>query len=61
MLTPKQKFKYEPHYWDTDVTGDDENGFERLILKPIYFPTQGHWGARKYKLALGAEWVLDLY
>ena len=59
MLTPKLKFKYELHYWDTDITGDDENGFERLILKPIYFPTQGQWGAWKYKLALGAEWVLD--
>ena len=39
MLNPKLKFKYELHYWDTDVTGDDENDLERLILKPIYFPT----------------------
>ncbi len=25
MLTPKTKLKYELHYWDTDVTGRDEN------------------------------------
>ncbi len=25
MLTPKLKFKYELHYWDTDVTGSSEN------------------------------------
>ena len=25
MLTPKLKFKYELHYWDTDVTGRSES------------------------------------
>lgn len=59
MLTPKLKLKYELHYWGTDVTGVSENGFETFHLKPIYFPTQGEWGSWKYKLALGAEWVLD--
>ena len=41
MATPKLKFKYELHYWDTDVTGSSESGFETFHLKPIYFPTQG--------------------
>jgi hypothetical protein len=59
MLTPKLKLKYELHYWDTDVTGSSESDWERLILKPIYFPKQGEWGAWKYKLAIGAEWILD--
>ena len=25
MLSPKLKFKYELHYWDTDVTGSSES------------------------------------
>ena len=41
MLTPKLKLKYELHYWDTDVTGSSESGFETFHLKPIYFPKQG--------------------
>ena len=59
MLTPKLKLKYELHYWDTDVTGSDESDWESLHLKPIYFPTQGEWGTWKYKLAVGAEWIVD--
>jgi len=58
MLTPKLKLKYELHYWDTDVTGTSENDWESLHLKPIYFPKQGDWGAWKYKLAIGAEWIV---
>ena len=59
MLTPKLKLKYELHYWDTDVTGSSESDWESLHLKPIYFPKQGEWGAWKYKLAIGAEWIVD--
>ena len=59
MLTPKLKLKYELHYWDTDVTGSNENDWETLHLKPIYFPKQGEWGAWKYKLAIGVEWIVD--
>lgn len=58
MLTPKLKLKYELHYWDTDVTGSSENDFETFHLKPIYFPAQGEWGSWKYKLAVGAEWIV---
>jgi len=59
MLTPKLKLKYELHYWNTDVTGSSESDWESLSLKPIYFPKQGEWGAWKYKLAVGAEWIVD--
>ena len=58
MLTPKLKLKYELHYWDTDVTGSSESGFETFHLKPICFPKQGEWGAWKYKLAVGVEWIV---
>ncbi len=58
MLTPKLKIKYELHYWETDVTGSSESDFESFHLKPIYFPTQGEWGSWKYKLAVGAEWIV---
>ena len=59
MLSPKLKVKYELHYWDTDVTGSSESGFEEFRLKPIYFPLQGEWGSWKYKVAVGAEWVVE--
>ena len=58
MLNPKLKLKYELHHWNTDVTGTDENGFDTLHLKPIYFPTHGEFGSWKYKLAIGAEWIV---
>jgi hypothetical protein len=58
MLNPKLKLKYELHYWDTDVTGTRERGLETLHLKPIYFPTDGDWGSWKYRLAVGAEWIV---
>jgi len=58
MLNPKLKLKYELHYWDTDVTGVDENDFESFHLKTIYFPTQGKLGSWNYKTAIGAEWIV---
>jgi hypothetical protein len=58
MLNPKLKFKYELHYWDTDVSGSRERDLETLHLKPIYFPTAGEWGSWKYKLAVGVEWIV---
>jgi len=59
MLDPKLKLKYELHYWETNVTGRSEHDFEKLIIKPIYFPKTGQFGAWKYKLAVGLEWVID--
>jgi hypothetical protein len=61
MLTPKLKLKYELHYWVTDVTGSSESDWESLHLKPIYFPEKwvGKLGAWKYKVAIGAELIMD--
>ena len=61
MLTPKLKLKYELHYWDTDVTGSSKSGWESLHLKPIYFPEKmiGKLGEWKYKVAIGAELIID--
>jgi hypothetical protein len=58
MLNPKFKLKYELHHWNTDITGTRESDFETLHLKPIYFPTQGEFCSWKYKLAIGAEWIV---
>ena len=59
MVIPKLKFRYELHYWDTDVTGSGERDFETFVLKPIYYPTKGEWGSWKYTLAVGAEWIVS--
>ena len=59
MVLPKLKLKYDLHYWDTDVTGDSESDWESLHLKPIFFPKEGNLGTWKYRLAVGAEWILD--
>ena len=60
MLLPKLKLKYEVHYNFTDVTGSNESGFEKLVIKPIYFPVQSKlndaWGL---KVAVGADWIVD--
>lgn len=59
MATSKLKLKYELHYWNTDLIGTSQSGFESLHLKSIYFPLQGEWGQWKYKLAVGLEWILE--
>jgi hypothetical protein len=59
MATPKLKLKYELHYWNSNLTGSWQSGFESFHFKPIYFPLQGQWGSWKYKLAVGAEWILE--
>ncbi len=60
MLMPVLKLKYELHYNFTDVTGSDENDFEKVVIKPIYFPYQGKlsedWGIR---VALGGDWIVE--
>jgi len=60
MLHPRLKFNVEAHYWDTDVTGDDENDIESVSLKPIWFPYDRPlgetWGVR---VATGVEYIQD--
>jgi hypothetical protein len=61
MVTPRLKLKYELHYLSTDVIGTRENGLEKLVLKPIYFPSEGQlsggWG---YRTAVGFDLIIDL-
>jgi len=59
MLSPKLKLKVELHYWDTDVTGSSEHDWEKLLVKPIFFPKEGVWGDLRYRLAVGLEWTHD--
>lgn len=60
MVLPKLKLKYELHYKFTDVTGFDEHDFEKLVIKPIYFPFQTklneNWGL---KGAVGFDWIVE--
>jgi hypothetical protein len=60
MIHPKLKLKYELHYNYTDITGSDEHGFEMVVIKPIYFPSQNKlnesWGM---KTAIGLDWIIE--
>jgi hypothetical protein len=60
MVLPKLKLKYELHYNFTDVTGTDEQDFEKLVIKPIYFPSETKlsetWGLRT---AVGFDWIVE--
>lgn len=60
MLHPKLKLNVELHYWDTNVTGESENDWERFTVKPIYFPKDVNlsetWGMR---IAVGLEYIYD--
>lgn len=59
MVLPNLKLKYEVHYWNSNVVGVSQNGFESIHFKPIYFPLAGEWGKWKYKLAVGLEWIME--
>jgi hypothetical protein len=58
MLDPKIKLAYEVHYSFTDVTGSDENDWESVRIKPIWFPADleldDDWTMR---VAVGAEYI----
>jgi hypothetical protein len=61
MLNPKLKLKYEAHWWDTDVTGQDENDWSSASLKLISFPKEGKLkNGNPYRLAVGFDWIVDL-
>lgn len=59
MLTPKLKLKFELHYWNTDVTGTSEQDWESLLIKPIYFISEGKTESFAYRTAVGLEWKID--
>ncbi len=60
MANDQLKIKYELHYWETNLTGSSEQGFESTVLKAIYFPKDiaGEDG-RNYRLAAGIDWIVD--
>lgn len=60
MATDKLKIKYELHYWESNLTGSSANDWESIVIKPIYFPTEGSWGDIKYRVAVGLDWIIDL-
>jgi hypothetical protein len=59
MLRPKLKLKFELHYWETDVTGSSEHDWEKLLIKPIFFPKEGIRNNIKYRVAVGVDWAID--
>ena len=60
MLSPKLKLKYELHYWNTNISGNDEQNLESISAKLIYFPKEGKIGDIPYRIAMGTEWHKDL-
>jgi len=60
MVMPTLKLKYELHYVQTNLTGEDERDFEKFVVKPIFFPYQtklgADWGMRT---AIGLEWSVE--
>jgi hypothetical protein len=60
MATPKLKIKYELHYWETDLTGEDEHDWETAVAKLIYFPKEGATASgTRYRLAAGLDYIYD--
>ena len=60
MINPKLKIKYELRYWETNVTGFSESGFESAVVKVIYFPKEGILdNGIKYRLAVGLDLIVD--
>lgn len=60
MINPKLKFKYEVHYWDIGISGNNEQDLESTSLKLIYFPKEGITvNSNPYRLAIGVEWIYD--
>lgn len=60
MIHPRVKLIYEAHYWSTDITGSNQDDWERVSLKPIWFVKDSKLGDNwKTRVALGGEWILD--
>ena len=61
MLRPDVKLVYELHYNSNDFTGSTQHNFEKLVIRPLWFPYQAKlndtWGM---KVAVGFDWIVDL-
>ena len=53
VLAPKFKLTYGARYWETDVTGTDRSGWGDFQLQGVYFPKEGRWRERRYRMAVG--------
>lgn len=61
MLRPDVKLKYELHYNSNDFTGTQQHNFEKLVIKPLWFPYQTKLNATwAMKVAVGFDWIIDL-
>ncbi|WIY25053.1 hypothetical protein [Parasedimentitalea psychrophila] len=61
MLRDNLKMKYELHYNFTDVTGTQQSGIEKAVLKAIFFPSERKLNETwRRRTAVGLEWTLDL-
>lgn len=60
MARPDLKIKYELHYNDVSTDAGSADGFEKVVLKAIYFPTEGAindtWA---FRTAVGLDWIVE--
>ncbi len=59
VLNPKFKLTYGARYWETDVTGSDRSGWANLELRGAYFPKEGRWREKEYRMAVGFDLIID--
>ncbi len=60
MARDDLKIKYELHYNDVSSSGAEATGFEKVLLKAIYFPTEGQLNESwSYRLAVGLDWIVE--
>ncbi len=59
VLNPKFKLSYGARYWETDVTGSDRSGWGDFQLQGVYFPKEGRWRERRYRMAVGLDLSID--
>ncbi len=59
VLDPKFKLAYGARYWETDVTGSDRSGWGGFELQGAYFPKEGRWREKEYRMAVGFDLIID--
>ena len=60
MASNELKIKYEFHYAQSDINGKKESNSESALVKAIYFASEGKWKSSAYRVALGADIIVDL-
>ncbi|WP_425046268.1 hypothetical protein [Primorskyibacter sp. S87] len=60
MALDNLKIKYELHYNDVSSVRNSGSGFEKAILKGIYFPSEGRLNETwAFRLAVGLDWIVE--